>query len=148
MTDTDYLNGISLRSVHMHSCSHERGPGDPSGQPEVETQGQLQATSSDDGQLGYLVSLTYKILDSDSKDPMATGEVVYYAAYELAEDLKLSDDQVQQFGLEGVLFQVHPFLREHMATMCQRSGLVGYPLPILLHEPVKGSTDDVHVDGM
>jgi hypothetical protein len=149
VTDTDYLRGITLLSVHMHSCSHERGPGDPSGEPNVETQGQLQPTTVEDGQLGYLVSLSYKIVNADSDDPIATGEVAYAATYSLADGLELTDVQVEQFGLQGVLFQVHPFLREHMATMCQRSGLVAYPLPILLHDLAEeGATEQTPVDGM
>lgn len=149
MTDTDYLRGITLLSLHMHSCNHERGPGDPTAEPLVETQGQLQPTRIEDGQLGYLVSLSYKIVNADSEESIASGEVAYAATYSLADDLELTNEQVEQFGFRGALFQVHPFLREHLATMCQRSGLTAYPLPILLHDLAdEDATDTEPVDGM
>lgn len=133
----------------MHQCSHERGPGDLNGEPLVETEGQLQPMRVADDQLAYLVRLSYKLANAETEEPIATGVVTYAATYELADGLDLSEEQVELFGRQGALFQVHPFLREHLATMCQRSGLAPYPLPILLHDIAEEeSASEPLVDGM
>lgn len=136
---TDYLQSISLQSVHLHSCHHQRGPGVIDSDPVVDTRGTLQPVGGlDAGELAYVVTLKYAFQNSETDEEIASGEVAYVASYRVADEISLSEDQVHQFGNQGALFQVHPFLREHLATMCQRSGLVAYPLPILIHDPAEG----------
>ena len=84
----------------------------------------------DGSELTYLVDLSYKAVDED-QEPLVSGSVQFAVAYHLADDFVPSDEQLQHYGFGGVAFQVHPYLREHVMSMCTRAGLPPYALPIL-----------------
>lgn len=146
MTDHDFMRRLALVSVHMHGCTHQRGPGSVGTEHTVETGGEIQAIDNlPDGQVAYLVTLNYRIANTETEDEVAAGAVGFIAAYQLAEGPALTAEQIERFGQTGALFQVHPYIREHVATMCQRSGLTPYMLPMLFHNEA-GAVDASDAD--
>ena len=111
-------------------------------QARVDTSGEIQAIDDlPEGQLAYLISLNYQI-QNDNEEQVAHGAVAYIAAYTVGDGPALTEEQIEAFGQGGALFQVHPYIREHVATMCQRSGLTAYVLPMLLHDVRPGAPGD------
>ena len=49
------------------------------------------------------------------------------ATYALTDGFEPAEDQVMEFAYQGTVFQVHPYIREHVASMCLRSGLPTFP---------------------
>ena len=147
MTDRDYLSRLALRSIHLHSARHERGDGDPNVEMTISSRGALRPTTSPERELlAYKVSIEYLFrgdgAGEESGSEVASGAVTFLATYEVTGDA-LVEDQIEDFAYNGVLFQVHPYLREHIASMCLRSGLPAYQLPLLTRNDVEDNDDFV-----
>jgi hypothetical protein len=132
----EYLRHIELRSLHLHSAEHRRGFASVTDDVELKSDGELQHYFDEgDRTLGYLVSLNYVVSAPDAENEVAKGSVAFVATYDVHEGCDLTEEQLQEFGHGGAVFQVHPYIREHVMSMCTRSGLPAYALPMLLHDP-------------
>jgi hypothetical protein len=63
-----------------------------------------------DDQLAFLVRPTCRFANAEADDPIVTGSVTYAATHGLADGFELSEEQVEVFGRQGALLQVHPFV--------------------------------------
>jgi hypothetical protein len=132
----EYLRHIELRSLHLHSADHRRGYAPVTDDVELTSNGELQHYfDEEDLTLGYLVSLNYTVSEPDAEDEVAKGSVAFVATYDVEAGCDLTEEQLREFGHGGAIFHVHPYIREHIMTMCTRSGLPAYALPMLLHDP-------------
>lgn len=138
MTNTDYLQRLTLRSIHLHSCTHTRGGASPTADARFESNGEVQPIAPPDAdKIAYLVKIDYKFFPAseDEFEPIATGDAAFIASYDLDEGWRPTEDQVEHFAFNGVIFQVHPYIREHLSTICLKSGMAPYLLPMLFRAP-------------
>lgn len=148
MTDRSYLRKVALRSIRMHSSRHERGEGAPSSDMSFSSQGSIQPNPRPESDiLAYLVTVEYSFGgnvadETPSPNEVARGAMSYLATYDVQGE-PLTDEQEADFAFNGVLFQVHPYLREHLASMCQRSGLPTYQMPLLFRSDSDDNDDFV-----
>src|SRR4051812_2599966 len=105
---------LTLASIHMHSCSHARGDGAIVAEPTVATSGSMSKVATDANQLAFAVSTTYSAKDNDDR-VIAEGEVTYVVVYDLDEGPAPEADEIEEYAHHGALFQVFPFVREHVS---------------------------------
>jgi hypothetical protein len=87
-------------------------------------------SDQDEGVLTYVVGLNYRAIDEDHQ-PLIFGSVEFALAYHLEDGFEPTAEQLEHYAFGGVAFQAHPYLREHVMSMCTRAGLPPYALPIL-----------------
>jgi len=129
VTEIEFVGRIHLVAITMVRCSVERGPGRLDGEVELSTEASMQA-HREDCDLTYRVRLDYKSVDADGVQ-ILTGMVEFALSYRLDEGFEPSDEELEHYAFGGVAFQAHPYLREHVMSMCTRAGLPPYILPIL-----------------
>jgi hypothetical protein len=127
---------LSLVSIHLQSCGQERGPGDGSDPNQsLESQGGMGLLEDvPEDRMGFGFTLDYTVRDS-AREIVLQGQAMYVVMYQRDEETAATLEQVEAYARHGALFQVYPFLREHVATMSQRAGLPTAVLPVLLHDP-------------
>lgn len=124
---------LALETIFMHSSRSERGPADPNGPSNVETHAEVFWDWAGPNNLIYVVRLEYEVADDEGVAKLS-GAVEYVVAYSMTEGYKPPEEQLAAYSLHGVAFQVHPYLREHVADVCVRSGIAPAFIPILLRE--------------
>lgn len=129
MNNIDFVANFHLAAITMTRCSVERGPGRPDGSVELKTEASMRA-ERDGRDLAYRVELDYSAVDANDQ-PVITGLVEFAVGYQLDDGFEPSEEQLEHYAFGGVAFQVHPYLREHVMSMCTRAGLPPYVLPIL-----------------
>jgi hypothetical protein len=129
VSNIDFVANFHLAAITMSRCSVERGSGRPDGSVELKTEASMRA-DRDGSALAYTVRLQYSAVDPDDQ-PLITGMVEFVLGYQLDEGFEPSEEQLEHYAFGGVAFQVHPYLREHVMSMCTRAGLPPYALPIL-----------------
>lgn len=137
VAEAKYLEQIELRSLHLHSARHERGAGSLTDEVDLTSTGDIEPYLDEElAQLTYLVSMEYRIGEPEgaADDALATGAVQFAVTYDLIDGLVPTEAQCREFAYAGVVFQVHPYIREHVASMCTRSGIPPFMLPMLLHD--------------
>ncbi len=136
------MDRVELEAIFMRSASSERGPADPNGESFLETEARVLWDWAGPARLVYIVELMFDVVDSESM-PKLTGSVEYAACYHVSADYQPSPGELEFFSLHGVAFQLHPYLREHVADVCIRSGIAPVMLPILLRETSSESYSQV-----
>lgn len=142
-----FAERLSLRSIHLHKCSQERGDGELGMKQTMEAEASLSPVEWEDSDLAYTVTLQYHVTNGNN-GVLARGDVTFLAAYDLEAGAEPTEEEVRDYAFHGVVFQVHPFIREHVASMCQRAGLTPYLLPTMIRSSMESgdaaepSTDD------
>lgn len=144
VADAQYVRQIELRSIHLHAATHQRGTGRLTDEVDLTSKGELEPhLDEESGHLSYLVSMEYCIAEPglSGDKAVASGSVAHTVTYDLLNDLKLTEEQVAEFAYAGAIFHVHPYIREHIAMMCTRSGIPPFVLPMLVHDPASRHDD-------
>lgn len=134
---TAVSTNLRLQSIYLHSAHSTRASGDPSSLGELVTTGSINHQWVGDEALAYLVSMEYDQLDV-AGDSVLKGTVHYVAMYEYtgSPDELPDESQLEVYGLGGAAFQVHPYIRAHVADTAMRSGVSGVLVPILLRHEI------------
>lgn len=128
---SEVLEALELQVVYLHDCSIERTDTPSEAPPTKATlDSAFGHAEVDAGRLIYLVSLKCEFRN-DADDILLTLRVKLGAGYQVAPGTALETSDFEAYGNECVVFQVHPYLREFVASMTVRLGLPPYTLPIL-----------------
>lgn len=132
MSDFGFARAFHLESILMARCNAERGPGSMEGNLRLETEAQINAAQ--DGQsVTYVTTLKYQALD-EADESLIAGSVELALSYRLEDGFEPSQEHLETYAYQAVAFQAHPYLREHVMSMCSRSGLPPIALPVLQRE--------------
>ncbi|WP_170981408.1 hypothetical protein [Nocardioides dongxiaopingii] len=85
----------------------------------------------DNGEAAFVVEVICELQDADD-EVVATIAVRNVAVYTLVDNFVPSEDDIEYFLQNGVLFQVHPYARETISSLASRAGLPGAFLPVLV----------------
>ena len=130
VTVQDVNESLELRGVFLHECHMQRGdakhvkPGRVGGDIEITFQ------HDDPKTVVYLVSVTTTLFNSD-EELMAEIKAAFAAVYDSQIDAtKIPPPLLETYG-HAARLQVHPYLREFIASISTRMGLPMFTAPVL-----------------
>jgi preprotein translocase subunit SecB len=109
------LQGIRLHSLTLQSGPEASGPPYDLGiviNPSVDVKG---------SKLHYEVK--YKVSAKKQDTSVLALDCTYQISYNIPEDARAEQDEIEAFGSTIVLFTIHPYLRELVSNISARTGL-------------------------
>lgn len=128
LTPQDVSKALELQAIYLHECHVTRGDAEHATPGTVD--GDIAATFTQDepGVVLYLVKVTTGLHNSDSQ-LMAKIETTFAALYAI-EGVGLSEEDLKSYEAT-VRYQIHPYLRETLASLTNRMGLPTFTAPVL-----------------
>lgn len=123
-----------FEAITLHECSvSRRAEGNPDEPGPLTTRGEFSATRVSDDRVTYLVRLD-SVLSDVNEEPILEVSTAFNASYGIDSDMPVTEELLDWWAWNGVLFQVHPYLREFLSSMTGRAGLPPAYLPLLVRE--------------
>lgn len=132
-----FAANLALGAIVQHSVQCELGPGI------LDEGAQLLSSASMTGGINSEVEppqlvanpvLEWSVVNSRGEAAIS-GKVTFAMIYSIIDGELPDPTEVNAFAMSSIAFQIHPYFRQHVADMCQRSGLPGYLLPMLVMNP-------------
>lgn len=84
------------------------------------------------------VNATIKgVRKEEEDDPVVTISCEFLVYYQLMDNSVATDDEVEIFCKSNALYNVWPYFREHVSSMCQKMNIPQLVLPLLRLTPEK-----------
>jgi hypothetical protein len=139
----DIFRRFSLESIVLNETAVKRGTGDPTEPSDMRNSGNFQPLEVADGKAPFLVGVRSELVDTEGQSILQV-EASYLLTYRVDPAWTPSDEELRVFATQGVLFQVHPYLREFIASITSRAGLPPALLPVLVRDDL--DDDDMAVE--
>lgn len=133
----DVFQHYVLNGIVLWEASVTRGDGDADSPGRMDNQGHIDGIDVSGEAARFWIGVKSTFVD-ESDEPILIADVTYVAEYGIADGHHPDERELQAFVSHGVLFQLHPYLRETISSLTSRAGLPAALLPILLH----GTDDD------